>query len=210
VEEILATLALTLGASFCAGINLYATLFVLGAMSRFTGFDLPVDLLVLESHWVLWPALTLYCVEFFADKVPALDSAWDSIQTFLRIPAGVVIAATALGEVPLELQICSGMVGGTLATMAHGTKATVRLAAHGTGTSPAVSPVASLAEDALVITTMAFVATNPVISLILFVIMLVAAAFILWACWNLAKTAFRGIAKLFGLGTDPEPPPAAA
>ena len=71
--EVLATLALALGASWCAGINLYATVFVLGALSRWTGFDLPADLSVLENNWVLWPALGIYTVEFVADKVPAVD-----------------------------------------------------------------------------------------------------------------------------------------
>ncbi len=203
MENILATIALALGASFCAGINLYATIFVLGAMSRYTSFDLPVEMIALESHWVIWPALAMYVVEFFADKIPAVDTAWDSIHTFLRIPAGVAIAATALGDVPMELQVVAGMVGGTLASVSHTTKATTRLAAHATGTSPVVSPVVSVVEDVLVVGTLGFIATNPVLSILILIVMLIAAFFILKTFWKLAQKVFQGIAALFRRTTPP-------
>lgn len=206
--EVLATLAVALGASWCAGINLYATVFVLGAMSRWTGFDLPGELSVLENHWVLWPAMAMYVVEFVADKVPAVDTAWDTVHTFLRIPAGAALAATALGNVPMEFQVLAGLIGGTLAAGSHTTKATTRLAAHATGTSPVLSPVVSIAEDVLVIGTVAFIAANPVLSLIIVLIMMIAAYFILRTFWTLTKKVIGGIVGLF---RGPEtPPPAAA
>jgi len=200
--DIIATIALALGASWCAGINLYATIFVLGAMSRWTGFDLPVELIVLENEWVLGIAGALYTVEFFADKIPGLDTAWDSIQTFVRIPAGAVLAAMAIGDVPLELELIAVLLGGTLAGTSHTAKATTRLAAHGTGTSPVVSPVASLTEDAAVIGTLAFVAAYPIIGIVAVVFMIAAAFVIMWSCWALAKKAIRNMTRFLN------PPPA--
>src|SRR5690606_22577884 len=98
-DGIVAQLALALGASWCAGINLYATIAVLGLMAHYVpGFNLPPDLAILASPWVIVPACLMYCVEFFADKVPAVDSAWDTIHTFIRVPAGAAMAAAALGE----------------------------------------------------------------------------------------------------------------
>lgn len=196
MEQIFATLALTFGASFCAGINLYATVFTLGAMSRFTSFDLPTGLEALESHWVIWPALLMYAVEFVADKVPAVDSAWDAIHTFIRIPAGVVLAAGALGEMPMEAQIVAGMIGGTLAAAAHGAKATTRLAAHATGTSPIVTPVASVVEDVVVFGTTAFIVANPVLALIALVVMGAGVWFVLRTFWRIARGIFSGLGTL--------------
>ncbi len=208
MEQIVATIALALGASFTAGINLYATVFVLGAMSRYSSFDLPGGLMVLESHWIIGTSFVLYLVEFFADKFPAVDSAWDSIQTFVRIPAGVAIAATALGDVPLELQILAGLVGGTLATVAHGTKATTRLVAHGTGTSPVVSPVLSVVEDVAVIGTSILVAVNPLVALLVVFILFVGSIFVLRSFWRVAKGVFKGIAGFFRGPNDGQPAPA--
>ncbi|MCB2154490.1 DUF4126 domain-containing protein [bacterium] len=189
--EVFGTLALALGASWCAGINLYATVCVLGLMSRYTGFDLPPDLMVLEHTWVIGVAGVMYCIEFVADKVPAVDSAWDTVHTFLRVPAGVVIAAMALGDVPMELQVIAGMVGGTLAATAHTTKATTRVAAHSTGTSPILSPIISVGEDALVVGTVALIAANPVLSLFIVALMMIAAYFILKTCWRITRSVFR-------------------
>lgn len=194
---IIATLSLALGASFASGINLYATIGMLGLLHRYVdGFVLPSGLEVLASDWVLWPALALYCVEFVADKVPAVDSVWDTIQTFIRIPAGAVIAAGALGDVPLAVEICAGLVGGSLALGAHTTKATTRLAAHATGTSPVVSPVVSVGEDIAVVGLIALIAANPVISLFVLALMLIGCYFVIRAFWSLARRAFRGIMGL--------------
>lgn len=205
-EEIIMTLAVALGASWCAGVNLYATVFVLGALSRWTSFDLPGDLAVLESHLVLWPALAMYTIEFFADKFPAVDTAWDSIHTFIRIPAGAVLAATALGAVPMEYQMLAGLIGGTLATTSHTAKATTRLVAHSTATSPIVSPVASVVEDITVVGLLAFVVANPLMSLGILAVLVVASAFIVWTFWKLTKLVIsRTVAFFSGEPNMPTP-----
>ncbi len=195
--EIIAMLSLAIGASWCAGINLYATVAVLGLMHRYTGFELPAGMEVLASNIVLWPAIALYCVEFFADKIPGLDTTWDTIQTFLRVPAGAVLAAMALGNVPEDVQLLAvmlgGAAGGALALGSHCTKATCRLAAHSTGTSPVVSPTASLAEDAIVVGTLGAVAAYPTLALFLLFVMIAVACFVTISLWKIATTAFRTI-----------------
>lgn len=190
--SLVATLSLTLGASFCAGINLYATVAVLGLMHRYAhGFQLPGEMAILGHPVVIGVALFLYTIEFVADKVPAVDSVWDTIHTFIRVPAGAALAAMALGDVPLEWQIVAGMLGGTLALGAHATKATTRLVAHGTGTSPLLSPVLSVGEDVLVVGTMALVATHPLLALGLLAGLVVGTYFLLRAFWLVVRRVFR-------------------
>ena len=188
--EVIATLALALGASWCAGINLYATVGVLGLMHRYTGFNLPPGLEVLASHWVIWPAVLMYLVEFVADKVPAVDSAWDAIHTFLRVPAGAALAAGAFGDIPPEISVVAAMIGGGMALTSHSTKATTRVATHMTGNSLA-APVISILEDGLVIGTIALVASHPILSLFLVAAMMVAAYYMLRLFWRFASSVFR-------------------
>lgn len=195
---LITSLALTLGVGFCSGINLYATVAVLGLMHRYVdGFQLPGDMAVLSSNWVVWPALLMYVIEFIADKVPAVDTAWDGFHTFIRVPAGAVLAAMALGDVPLEVQVFAGLIGGTLAMGTHLTKAGTRLAAHATGTSPIVSPIVSVAEDVLVVGTISLVATHPVLSLFLLAGLIIATYFLLKTVWTLARRTLQAIRGFF-------------
>jgi hypothetical protein len=190
---ILSTLALTLGAAWCSGINLYATVAVLGLMHTYTGFDLPAEMAVVAHPLVMWTAIILYAVEFVADKIPAVDSAWDSVHTFIRVPAGAVLAAMALGDVPTELQLVALLIGGGLAFGAHATKASLRLAAHGTGTSPIASPVLSTVEDTVVVGTVALIATNPVLALAVLALLMIGAYFVLVGLWRLCRGTWRAI-----------------
>lgn len=207
----IARIALALGASWCAGLNLYATVAVLGLMARYLpGFQIPHELALLASGWVIIPALFMYCVEFVADKVPAVDSAWDTVHTFIRVPAGAALAAAALGDVPPEVQMGAALVGGTLALGSHTAKATTRVAAHGTGISPLVSPTASLVEDGLVIATVGLLAAHPLLALGLTVLMMVAATVAFYFLWSIARRVLRSLA---GRPVEvrpnlPPPPPA--
>lgn len=193
VTALIGSLALMLGASWCSGINLYATVAVLGLMHRYTGFELPGEMQVLASDWVIWPAIIMYSIEFLADKVPAVDSVWDTIHTFIRVPAGAVLAAMAIGDVPPELQVFAGLVGGTLALGSHATKATTRLVAHGSGTSPVVSPVVSVIEDVTVVGTIGLVAAYPIAALAVLAVMMIGAYFLMRCCWTLSRKAFRAL-----------------
>jgi hypothetical protein len=208
-DGIIAKLALALGASWCAGLNLYATIAVLGLMARFIpGFHLPEEMAILASGWVIMPALAMYCIEFVADKVPAVDSAWDTVHTFIRVPAGAALAAAALGDVPPQVQMGAALLGGTLALGSHTAKATTRVAAHGTGMSPVVSPMASLMEDGLVIATVGLLAANPLLTLGLTFMMIIGAGFLLYFLWSIARRVLRSLGTRPQTGELPPPPPA--
>ena len=105
------TLAIAMGASWVSGISLYAAVATLGLLSRFAHLELPGELQVLTSWWVIGVAVALYVVEFVADKIPVVDSAWDVIHTFIRIPAGAVLAATAFGDFDKTVQVIAFLVG---------------------------------------------------------------------------------------------------
>src|SRR5215471_6509010 len=111
----ISTLAIGMGASWVSGINLYATVATLGLLSRFAHLRLPGELDVLTNWWVIAIALFLFVIEFVADKIPVVDSVWDVIHTFIRIPAGAVLAATAFGDFDKSVQVIAFLVGGGLA-----------------------------------------------------------------------------------------------
>jgi len=146
----LSTLALAMGSSWVSGINLYAAVATLGLLGRFAGLKLPGELGMVTNWWVIGVALGLYVIEFFADKVPLIDSAWDAIHTFIRIPAGAVLAAASFGDFDKGVQVIAFLIGGGLAFSSHGTKAATR-AAINTSPEPASNIAASLAEDVLAV-----------------------------------------------------------
>jgi len=148
--NLISTIALAMGASWTSGINLYASVATLGLLSRFAGLQLPGDLDVVTNWWVIGIAAALYCVEFFADKVPWIDSTWDLIHTFIRVPAGAVLAAAAFGDFDKSIQAIAVLLGGGLALSSHGTKAATR-ALLNTSPEPVSNIVASIVEDILAI-----------------------------------------------------------
>src|SRR5215469_7382816 len=119
-----------MGSAWLSGFNLYATVLTLGLLSRFHLVTLPGELDFVSRWWVIAVAAVLYFVEFLADKIPVVDSAWDAIHTFIRVPAGAVIAASAFAHFDPAVQAAALLAGGTLALGAHGTKASVRVAAN--------------------------------------------------------------------------------
>lgn len=144
--NLISTIALAMGASWTSGINLYASVATLGLLSRFAGLHLPGELDVVTNWWVIGIASALYCVEFFADKVPWIDSTWDLIHTFIRVPAGAVLAAAAFGDFDKSIQAIALLLGGGLALSSHGTKAATR-AVLNTSPEPVSNVVASVIED---------------------------------------------------------------
>lgn len=174
--DFISTLAVSLGASWVSGINLYATVATLGLLSRFANLKLPGELDVVTNWWVIGVALFMFVVEFVADKVPVVDSVWDVIHTFIRIPAGAVIAATAFGEFDRSVQVIALLVGGGLALSSHGTKAATR-ALINTSPEPFSNVVVSLAEDVLVIVAIVLALFLPVV---VFFVIGAGVAFSLW------------------------------
>ena len=197
-EALLGTLALTMGASWASGVNLYAALLVLGLGGISGNIDLPPGLEVLENPMVIGAAGLMYFVEFFIDKTPGADSAWDAISTFIRLPAGAMLAAGAVGDVTPALEIAAGIMGGGLAATSHATKAGTRLLIN-TSPEPVTNWTASITEDLLVLGGLWTALNHPVIFIILMVIFIISAIFILPKLWRFIKLLFRKIGQFLGL-----------
>ena len=205
--ESLQILALALGAAWASGINLYATALLLGALNAFGIVTLPEEMAVLSSPTVLAAAAVLFFIEFFADKIPAVDSLWDSVHTFVRIPAGAMMAMGAadgldgafLGE---DVETIAAMVaGGTLAAGSHLTKASSR-AVINTSPEPFSNWAASFTEDIVAIGGVLLALFNPVVFLVLL------GLFVLLAIWLIPKLwrALRFLFSKIGIGSPPPPP----
>lgn len=185
----LSAAALAGGLSWASGIRLYMTLFVAGWLGRVGWLELPPALQVLESPWVMTASGALLMVEFLADKVPGVDSAWDALHTFIRIPAGAILGAAALGHAAPEWTAIAALLGGTFAAGAHATKAGSR-ALINTSPEPFSNWAASLAEDVSVAGALWAAFFHPWL-LIAFL-----ALFFLVASWLLPKL-WRGLRWLF-------------
>ncbi len=174
--DLISTLAISMGASWVAGINLYATVATLGLLGRFAHLKLPGELDVLTNWWVIGVALFMFVVEFVADKIQLVDSVWDVIHTFIRIPAGAILAATAFGDFDKSIQVIALLVGGGLAASSHGTKAATR-ALINTSPEPFSNVAVSLFEDVLAVGSILLAAFVPVL---VFLVIGVGVAFSFW------------------------------
>ncbi len=173
-------LALAMGLAWASGINLYATVAVLGIMGATGNIVLPEQLEPLTSPGVIAIASVMYFIEFFIDKTPGLDSAWDSVHSFIRIPAGAIIAAGSVGEISQEAQIIAFMLGGAVAASSHGVKAVGRLAIN-TSPEPVTNWFASISEDFAAVAAL-WVTFNYPYAMLGFVL-----AFFLFALWITPK-----------------------
>src|SRR5918997_6080847 len=182
--NVIAILGTALGAAWTSGINLYATVAVLGLLQRYGLARLPGGLEVLDNWWIIGVALGLYVVEFVADKVPYVDSVWDVVHTFVRVPAGAALALAATTELAPAVQVVALLLGGTLALSTHGTKATVRAAAN-TSPEPVTNWALSLAEDVVAVAAVVLAALHPL------VILAVIFVFLLLLLWLLPKVLRR-------------------
>jgi hypothetical protein len=187
--EWLTTLGMAMGSAWLSGINLYATVLTLGLMQRFAGVTLPGSMNAVGSWWVIGVAGALYLVEFFADKIPAVDSAWDAIHTFIRVPAGAILAASAFASFDPMITTIAMLVGGGVALGSHGTKAATRLAANASP-EPVSNIGLSLAEDVITFGSAVLMVFHPVVILVIVII------FLLIAIWIVPKI-FRAIRRLF-------------
>lgn len=165
-------LGTALGSAWTSGINLYATVAVLGLLQHFTGKQLPGGLHVFDNWIIIGVAGALYLVEFFADKIPYLDSAWDVIHTFIRVPAGAIIALAATTELDPSIQVIAFLLGGGLALTSHGTKATARAAAN-LSPEPFSNSVLSIIEDIIAIVGAVIAFVSPVLILVIIAVFLV-------------------------------------
>ena len=150
LNDPLTTLGRTLGFSFAAGVDLYATVAILGLASRFGWVQLPPQYQVFDNNWIIGIAIALYAMEFIADKIPWVDSAWDAIHTVIRPLGGALIAVATLGHASPALQTVVGLLGGALAASSHFTKAGARVMANASP-EPFSNWILSFTEDAFVI-----------------------------------------------------------
>jgi hypothetical protein len=191
-QAIIATIALSLGVAWASGINLYATLFVLGWMQASGNISLPPDLQVLADPLVMTAAGFMYCVEFFADKTPGVDTGWDALHSFIRIPAGAILAAAALGEVSLPVQIAAAIVGGGLAAGSHVTKAGTRILIN-TSPEPVTNWAASIGEDVMVIAGLWIALNHPILFLVLLAVFIAAMIWLLPRLWRALKRVYTAL-----------------
>ena len=148
--ELLSGLGRTLGFSFAAGVNLYATVAILGLASRYGWADLPPQYRVFDNNWIIGAALALYVVEFIADKIPWVDSAWDAIHSVVRPAGGALIALASIGQAPPATQTFIALAGAALAASTHLTKAGARAVVN-TSPEPFSNWILSLTEDGFAI-----------------------------------------------------------
>ena len=203
-STLIQTIALTMGVAWASGLNLYGTLLALGIMSNTGYVDLPADLQIVGDPLVIAAAGLMYGVEFFADKVPGVDTGWDTLHTFVRIPAGALLAAGAIGDVTPAAEMAAALVGGSLAAGTHFTKAGSRVMIN-TSPEPVSNWAASISEDVAVFAGLWAAIAHPYVFIALLV------AFILLMIWMLPKL-WRGIKRilqffinLFGGKSDSPP-----
>ena len=188
--EWFSTLSLALGTAWTSGINLYATVMVLGLLQRFASVKLPGGLDVLDNWWIIGVAAFLYTIEFVADKVPYVDSLWDVVHTFIRVPAGVVVAYAATSDLDPAIYIPAALLGGGFAFASHGTKAAVRAGAN-LSPEPISNWALSVIEDIIAFAGAALAVLAP------FVIAAVLIAFAIIFAWFLPKV-LRAVRRIFG------------
>ena len=196
MDDITNAIALSMGAAWASGINLYATIFVLGYLGATGYVTLPPELQVLSDPLVLAAAGLMYLVEFFADKTPGVDTGWDAIHSFIRIPAGSILAAGALAEVGPAAQIAAALVGGSLAASTHATKAGSRVLIN-TSPEPFSNWAASIMEDVMVIVGLWVALKHPWIFLAALVVFILLMAWLLPKLWRGIKAVFARLARLF-------------
>lgn len=203
VNELSGLIALTLGVGWASGINLYAAVLALGLAGITGNADLPPGLEVVENPLVIGAAGLMYCVEFFADKIPGVDSGWDAIHTFIRLPAGALLASGIVGDQGMAMEVAAGLVGGGLAASTHATKAGGRVLIN-TSPEPFSNWAASITEDISVFGGVWLMLNHPWVfvgALIIFILILI---WVLPKIWRGIRFVFRKLGEMFG-GKKAEP-----
>ncbi len=205
LDQITSILALSMGAAWASGINLYAAILMLGMMGLTGNVDLPPGLEILQDPMVLFAAGTMYVVEFFADKIPGVDSTWDVLHTFVRIPAGAMLAAGAVGDVTPALSLAAGLMGGGLAASTHATKAGTR-ALINTSPEPFSNWTASITEDLAVFGGLWAALNHPTLFVAFMIVFILLMIWLLPKLWRGIKTVFRKLRSFFGGKEEPAAP----
>lgn len=192
--ETLTAIAVALAAGWASGLNAYAAVLVLGLAQRLGLVALPHDMQMLESPWVLGVAAILFALNFFADKIPYIDSINDVLQTFVRIPAGVLLAYGAAGGLSPEVSVIAGLLGGTLAAGTHIAKTGSR-ALINSSPEPFTNIAASLGEDVTVFGGLALAIAHPITFLCLLALFVILLIWLLPKLVRLALVPFRRLVR---------------
>jgi len=195
-NHIITIISMSMGVAWASGINLYATILMLGIMGATGNMNLPPELQVLSDPMVIGAAGFMYCVEFFADKVPGVDTGWDAMHTFVRVPAGAILAAGMIGDMSSAAGISAGILGGGMALGTHSIKAGSRVLIN-TSPEPVTNWTASIFEDIAVIAGLWTALNHPtlfVVFLILFIILMI---WLLPKLWRGIKQVFAALGRFF-------------
>jgi len=177
---------------------------MLGIMGATGSMDLPPGLETLENPWVIAAAGAMYVVEFFADKIPGVDSAWDTIHSFIRVPAGAVLAATVFADASTAEMLAAGAGGGVLTAATHTIKAGSRLLIN-TSPEPFSNWTASVSEDVAVFGGLWLALSHPAVFIGVLVVFILLAIWLLPKLWRAIRMLFSKIARLFGKETETPP-----
>jgi hypothetical protein len=191
-------IALSMGVAWASGINLYATIFMLGYLGSTGNIVLPPDLMVVTDPLVMTSAGLMYCVEFFADKTPGVDTAWDALHTFIRIPLGAVLAMGAVGDMTPAVELAAFIVGGSLTAATHATKTGSRIVINASP-EPVTNWTASIGEDLLVITGIWAALNHPVAFIVALIIFIALMIWLLPKIWRGIKHIFNSIRNFFSV-----------
>ena len=186
----LITLGRTLGFSFAAGVNLYATVAILGLAARYGWVDLPPQYAVFDNDVVIGAAIALYVIEFFADKIPWVDSLWDMVHTVIRPVGGALIAVATLGEASPTLEGLTAVLGGTVAAGSHLTKTSTRAVANASP-EPFSNWLLSLGEDAFVVGLGLLALQYPLLALVVAIVLIALVAVFMAVILRVVRRWFR-------------------
>lgn len=185
------TLALALGASWVSGLRLYGCAATLGWLGKLGYVQLPGNLTVLTHDWVVWTATALFVIEFIADKIPYFDTGWDAVHTFIRIPAGAILATAAFAHYDPKIQTIAFLIGGGLAASSHVTKASARAVVNASP-EPVSNWFFSLAEDCIAGLQTVLALALPVIAIFSVVAAVAISLYLLPKALGAAKRAISG------------------
>jgi hypothetical protein len=195
--EAIASLATAAGLGWASGVRLYAVVFFLGLLQFFGIYTLPANLQTLGNGWVMGAAGFMFLVEFLADKIPGFDSVWDAAHTFIRVPAGALLAAAAVAGGDPGMSVAAAILGGTIAAGSHVTKASTR-ALINTSPEPFSNWTASFSEDALSIGAVWTALFYPLVFLGFLIVFFLLTIWLMPKLWRGLKRVRASIRELLG------------
>ena len=204
-QAIIEIIALSMGVAWASGINLYAVLLVLGLGGASGNITLPAELALLENPLVIGAAGLMYMVEFSADKIPGVDTVWDTLHTFIRLPAGAMLAAGTVGEAEPALMVAAAIVGGGVAATSHLVKSGSRMVIN-TSPEPVTNWTASIAEDIAAVSAIWLALNHPLVFLALLLMFIGLSIWLLPKLWRLIQRLFLRI-RCWLSGRRYSPPP---